>query len=212
MVVFGGCNDAGEANNQLFLFNLNNPSSWQAIQIKNAIPAPRYGMSGFYYNKFLYIFGGYNKKIEKVFDDLWTLDLTTFQWNKVLLKGKITHQEKIPIPGPLSPRYYHSFVTHNNKLYLLGGRYKNHSIATTIEEYNLETTTKLVINIDTSIPSDCLLEVFSYLTDPKDLAKAMQVCKKFAKIASKKRNFPQIHSFFLKRMKFCGTKYVKKSI
>ena len=91
MVVFGGCNDAGEANNQLFLFNLNNPSSWQAIQIKNAIPAPRYGMSGFYYNKFLYIFGGYNKKIEKVFDDLWTLDLTTFQWNKVLLKGKITH-------------------------------------------------------------------------------------------------------------------------
>jgi hypothetical protein len=93
MIVFGGCNDAAEANNQLSWLNLSEISEdsvakWQIINTNGtAEPAPRYGMSGFRYQEYLYIFGGYNKKIETVFNDLWTLDLQNFKWSKVNQKG-----------------------------------------------------------------------------------------------------------------------------
>ena len=87
MVVFGGSSDTGEANNQLYSLNLSKEGSkWTLISTSRA-PAPRYGMSGFIHQNRIYVFGGYNKKIEKVFNDLWMLDLDTFQWERSQLKG-----------------------------------------------------------------------------------------------------------------------------
>jgi hypothetical protein len=34
------------------------------------------------------------------------------------------------------------------------------------------------------MPSDCLLEIFSYITNPDDLVSVIKVCKRFSKIAS----------------------------
>jgi N-acetylneuraminic acid mutarotase len=64
----------------------NSSPKWKLIETKNA-PAPRYGHSGFIHSNFVYIFGGYNKKVEKVFNDMWMLNTDTFAWEKSQLKG-----------------------------------------------------------------------------------------------------------------------------
>jgi N-acetylneuraminic acid mutarotase len=93
MVIFGGSSDTGEANNQVHTLDLTDlakgKTQWIATT-QDSGPSPRYGMSGFYYKRHIYIFGGYNKKIEKVFSDLWMLDVTKYQWSKVHLRG--THE------------------------------------------------------------------------------------------------------------------------
>lgn len=105
----------------------------------------------------------------------------------------------------LSPRYYHTFVTHGDMLYLIGGRYKDHSLAMSLvkkifgltfvdffqEEYNLATTTFVAPTIDQILPNDCLMEIFSYFPDEKQLVTLTRVCKRFNKLAS---NFFSIFS------------------
>ena len=76
-------------------------------------------------------------------------------------------------------------MTHNNKLYLLGGRNKDHSLVQYFEEYNLDVTVKYVPRLDTAMPNDVLLEIFRYFdNDEKTLVFLTRVCKKFNKLAS----------------------------
>ena len=78
------------------------------IKINGQIPPKRTGSSGFIYGDKIYIFGGLARNI--LFDDLWQLDLKTWNWKKIDLKD---------IP---EKRWGHTFDFIDNKAIILGGR------------------------------------------------------------------------------------------
>jgi hypothetical protein len=77
-------------------------------------------MSGFVFQGNVFLFGGYNKKKDKVYADLWALNLETYVWNKIAMKGR----------AKLAARYYHTFVVHGCKLPLKIGDYIRDCVAT----------------------------------------------------------------------------------
>ncbi len=134
----------------------------------------------------MHIFGGHNKKANKVFNDLWKWDKTN-EWKRVHLKGK----------AKLEGRYYHSFAINNGItviehvivtgcLYLIGGRNSKHLLANCMEEYNLCSIS--ISGPFDSVPNDILILMFSYL-DERDLSKMKAVCKRFRNVASKRTTF-----------------------
>ena len=107
MYVFGGLRNATVYTNQLHMFN-KVELTWKEI-MSTAIE-PRKDHVSVIHPKgdALWIHGGLGPK--HVFADLWAINLETFKWSKVAVRGK-----KPP------PMWGHTAVVHNDHMWVFGG-------------------------------------------------------------------------------------------
>lgn len=83
--VFGGKGPNTTVYNDLYTFSPKS-NSWLLAKETGEAPNPRYGHTANFYNKKIYIFGGWNGK--SYFGDLHCFDLVKMAWTKVETKGK----------------------------------------------------------------------------------------------------------------------------
>ena len=112
MILFGGF-VMGERTNDVHLFNFT-AGEWKRIECGGEQPCARAGHSALIHHdgttEWMYVFGGKDAENDKL-NDLWRLNLTTFQWEEV--SG---------ITGYLpQPRSGHSAVAYKGFMLVFGG-------------------------------------------------------------------------------------------
>lgn len=173
MIIFGGTLNDGSTCNETHCYDIGS-ASWVHIETIGTPPPPRCGISGFQHGDHLFLFGGYDKKLDKVYNDLWCLELSTFQWLQVFFSGNTT----------LAPRYYHSFhYTNDGRLFLLGGRNDDHELCDHVEEFNLRASSVSMVFDGQQSPAmtisrDCLASALLFC-HAIDLSKLGRVCKRW---------------------------------
>ncbi|XP_060781038.1 kelch domain-containing protein 3 isoform X2 [Neoarius graeffei] len=95
MFVFGGRADRFgpfHSNNEIYCNKIKvfdtETNSWLNTPTNQIQPEGRRSHSAFTYNGELYIFGGYNARLDRHFNDLWKFNPEAFSWKKVEPKGK----------------------------------------------------------------------------------------------------------------------------
>ncbi|TTU93293.1 Kelch domain-containing protein 3 [Bagarius yarrelli] len=95
MFVFGGRADRFgpfHSSNEIYCNKIKvfdtETHSWLSTPTNQIQPEGRRSHSAFSYNGELYIFGGYNARLDLHFNDLWKFNPETFCWKKVEPKGK----------------------------------------------------------------------------------------------------------------------------
>ncbi|KAL6488156.1 hypothetical protein MHYP_G00047820 [Metynnis hypsauchen] len=95
MFVFGGRADRFgpfHSNNEIYCNKIKvfdtETNSWLNTPSTPLLPEGRRSHSAFAYNGELYIFGGYNARLDRHFNDLWKFNPEAFSWKKVEPKGK----------------------------------------------------------------------------------------------------------------------------
>ncbi|XP_055745607.1 kelch domain-containing protein 3-like [Salvelinus fontinalis] len=95
MFVFGGRADRFgpfHSNNEIYCNKIKvfdtETNSWLNTATTQLLPEGRRSHSAFSYNGELYIFGGYNARLDRHFNDLWRFNPETFSWKKVEPQGK----------------------------------------------------------------------------------------------------------------------------
>ena len=116
IIIFGGFSGskASPHLNDVWVFDTKN-ESWIEIEFcsheSSSVPEPRGAHSASLVGQSIYIFGGYGgaNYSRRDFNDLYTLDISKWKWNKV----KTT--------GAPSPRSGHQCAVVNDKLFVMGG-------------------------------------------------------------------------------------------
>jgi hypothetical protein len=108
MVIFGGRDDDGYKND-VWTLDLTT-YKWKQQSTTGTSPDPLGSPSSVLYNDQMVIFGGFTTNGNKSKNDVWTLDLTTYEWTK---------QE--PTGTNPSARYGHSSILYNGKMVVFGG-------------------------------------------------------------------------------------------
>uniref|UniRef100_A0A3B3WMV4 Kelch domain containing 3 n=1 Tax=Poecilia mexicana TaxID=48701 RepID=A0A3B3WMV4_9TELE len=95
MFVFGGRADRFgpfHSNNEIYCNKIKvfdtETNCWLSTPTTQLSPEGRRSHSAFCYNGELYIFGGYNARLDRHFNDLWKFNPEQFLWKKVEPKGK----------------------------------------------------------------------------------------------------------------------------
>uniref|UniRef100_A0A4W6CGP6 Kelch domain containing 3 n=1 Tax=Lates calcarifer TaxID=8187 RepID=A0A4W6CGP6_LATCA len=95
MFVFGGRADRFgpfHSNNEIYCNKIKvfdtETNCWLSTPSTQPLPEGRRSHSAFSYNGELYIFGGYNARLDRHFNDLWKFNPEAFSWKKVEPKGK----------------------------------------------------------------------------------------------------------------------------
>ncbi|KAM6923051.1 kelch domain-containing protein 3 isoform 1-T3 [Lycodopsis pacificus] len=95
MFVFGGRADRFgpfHSNNEIYCNKIKvfetQTNCWLSTPSTQPLPDGRRSHSAFSYNGELYIFGGYNARLDRHFNDLWKFNPEAFSWTKVEPKGK----------------------------------------------------------------------------------------------------------------------------
>ncbi|KAI3363048.1 hypothetical protein L3Q82_011708 [Scortum barcoo] len=95
MFVFGGRADRFgpfHSNNEIYCNKIKvfdtETNCWLSTPSAQPLPEGRRSHSAFSYNGELYIFGGYNARLDRHFNDLWKFNPEAFSWKKVEPKGK----------------------------------------------------------------------------------------------------------------------------
>lgn len=95
MFVFGGRADRFgpfHSNNEIYCNKIKifdtETNCWLNTPSTQLLPEGRRSHSAFAYNGELYIFGGYNARLDRHFNDLWKFNPEAFSWKKVEPKGK----------------------------------------------------------------------------------------------------------------------------
>ncbi|KAF3708426.1 Kelch domain-containing protein 3 [Channa argus] len=95
MFVFGGRADRFgpfHSNNEIYCNKIKvfdtETNCWLTTPSTQPLPEGRRSHSAFSYNGELYIFGGYNARLDRHFNDLWKFNPEAFSWKKVEPKGK----------------------------------------------------------------------------------------------------------------------------
>lgn len=80
----------------LSAFKMQRPLQWVSPQLascterfKHTSPSKRFGATIILKEQLLYVFGGATKELT-AFNDLWTYDLSTFSWQRLIGKGQLT--------------------------------------------------------------------------------------------------------------------------
>ncbi|CAH8666350.1 unnamed protein product [Schistosoma curassoni] len=100
----------------LSAFKMQRPLQWVSPQLascterfKHTSPSKRFGATIILKEQLLYVFGGATKELT-AFNDLWTYDLSTFSWQRLIGKGELP-----------TPRAHAKGGFIGNLLYLYGG-------------------------------------------------------------------------------------------
>ncbi|MEQ2262112.1 hypothetical protein XENORESO_014042 [Xenotaenia resolanae] len=95
MFVFGGRADRFgpfHSNNEIYCNKIKvfdtETNCWLSTPSTQLLPEGRRSHSAFCYNGELYIFGGYNARLDRHFNDLWKFNPEAFLWKKIEPKGK----------------------------------------------------------------------------------------------------------------------------
>ncbi|XP_036269611.1 kelch domain-containing protein 3 isoform X2 [Pipistrellus kuhlii] len=117
MYVFGGRADRFgpfHSNNEIYCNRIRvfdtRTEAWLDCPATPVLPEGRRSHSAFGYNGELYIFGGYNARLNRHFHDLWKFNPVSFTWKKIEPKGK----------GPC-PRRRQCCCIVGDKIVLFGG-------------------------------------------------------------------------------------------
>ncbi|XP_036623429.1 kelch domain-containing protein 3 isoform X4 [Trichosurus vulpecula] len=117
MYVFGGRADRFgpfHSNNEIYCNRIRifdtRAEAWLECPPTPLLPEGRRSHSAFGYNGELYIFGGYNARLNRHFHDLWKFNPVSFSWKKIEPKGK----------GPC-PRRRQCCCIVGDKIVLFGG-------------------------------------------------------------------------------------------
>lgn len=117
MYVFGGRADRFgpfHSNNEIYCNRIRvfdtRTEAWLDCPHTPVLPEGRRSHSAFGYNGELYIFGGYNARLNRHFHDLWKFNPGSFTWKKIEPKGK----------GPC-PRRRQCCCIVGDKIVLFGG-------------------------------------------------------------------------------------------
>ena len=85
--------------------------AWQRVQVAGDVPYGwRLGSTLVNINNKLYLFGGLDVQKDKTLNGLWVFDLASNSWTELAPSGK-----------PPLPRFRHSAVVHDGKMYIMGG-------------------------------------------------------------------------------------------
>ncbi|XP_064365920.1 kelch domain-containing protein 3 [Dromaius novaehollandiae] len=117
MYVFGGRADRFgpfHSNNEIYCNRIKvfdtETNSWLDSPPTPVLPEGRRSHSAFSYNGELYVFGGYNARLNRHFHDLWKFNPVSFSWRRIEPKGK----------GPC-PRRRQCCCRVGDKIILFGG-------------------------------------------------------------------------------------------
>lgn len=117
MVVFGGRSDQSGRwyteqefyCNKVWIFDTRN-QQWTQPACTGEAPTGRRSHSAFVYKGSMFVFGGYNRVTNQHFNDLYKLDLSTFEWSKVETTGIVPRR-----------RRRQCCVVVEDKMYMFGG-------------------------------------------------------------------------------------------
>lgn len=107
--LFGGRNDQRSCNT-LYRFDTST-FRWSKPRVSGVIPGERDGHSACVIDKYMFVFGGYEDAIDRFAQDVFRLDLETFQWKLMKCKGD----------APIH-RDFHSATAVGKNMYIFGGR------------------------------------------------------------------------------------------
>ncbi|KAG5504977.1 hypothetical protein JKF63_04424 [Porcisia hertigi] len=119
LLLFGGLDVHGEETASLMAFNVTN-TSWEPLYTHSGAPVARYSHAACAYDgRYLVISGGVAQHGNEVLNDIHIYDLHTHQWRCVWDGQRDGSLENRNEPGP---RFGHTMVLHDDRLYLYGGK------------------------------------------------------------------------------------------
>jgi hypothetical protein len=111
LYIFGGMNGTGECNNDLRILRIGRQAhEWIEPTVTGRPPSPRYSCTITYYDKTDLLLLHAGRSGGEIFNDLYALDLYTFNWSKVIIND-----------NPPKNRFGHSAEIINDRLLIFGG-------------------------------------------------------------------------------------------
>ncbi|KAG1963080.1 kelch domain-containing protein [Pimephales promelas] len=165
MFVFGGRADRFgpfHSNNEIYCNKIKifdtETNSWMNTASAQLLPEGRRSHSAFAYNGELYIFGGYNARLDRHFNDLWKFNPEAFSWRKVEPRGK----------GPC-PRRRQCCCMVGDRIILFGGTSPCPEQGMG-DEFNLMDHSDLyILDFSPNLKTLCKLAVIQYSLDQSGL-------------------------------------------
>ncbi|MBN3275924.1 KLDC3 protein, partial [Polyodon spathula] len=160
MFVFGGRADRFgpfHSNNEIYCNKIKvfdtETNCWLDSPATPLLPEGRRSHSAFSYSGELYIFGGYNARLDRHFSDLWQFNPESFTWKKIEPKGK----------GPC-PRRRQCCCMVGEKIILFGGtrEFLSKPCMSTVCQGGLKS---LFVFLGPSLKTLCKLAVIQYSLD-----------------------------------------------
>ncbi|KAM4772013.1 kelch domain-containing protein 3 isoform 1-T2 [Rhinophrynus dorsalis] len=161
MFVFGGRADSSgqfHSNNEIYcnrirVFDLGT-ESWLEAPQSTAPPEGRRSHSAFAYRGELYVFGGYNARLNRHFQDLWKYTPELGRWLRVEVQGK----------GPCARRRQCCCVV-GDKILLFGGTSPSQDQDLQDEFYLMDHSDLYILDFSPSLKTLCKLTVLYYNLD-----------------------------------------------
>eukprot|EP00944_MAST-04C_sp_MAST-4C-sp1_P003281 g3281.t1 len=107
MVIFGGVGSR-YSYNDAWTLDLTS-YAWTELTTSGTKPSVRWGHSSILYNGQMVMFGGLDVS-SNYFNDVWTLDLTSYAWNELTTSGTKPNA-----------RHYHRSIAYNGQMFMFGG-------------------------------------------------------------------------------------------
>uniref|UniRef100_A0A8C6GXL6 Kelch domain-containing protein 3 n=1 Tax=Mus spicilegus TaxID=10103 RepID=A0A8C6GXL6_MUSSI len=161
MYVFGGRADRFgpfHSNNEIYCNRIRvfdtRTEAWLDCPHTPVLPEGRRSHSAFGYNGELYIFGGYNARLNRHFHDLWKFNPGSFTWKKIEPKGK----------GPC-PRRRQCCCIVGDKIVLFGGTSPSPEEGLGDEFDLIDHSDLHILDFSPSLKTLCKLAVIQYNLD-----------------------------------------------
>ncbi|KAL4676497.1 hypothetical protein H8959_010642 [Pygathrix nigripes] len=161
MYVFGGRADRFgpfHSNNEIYCNRIRvfdtRTEAWLDCPPTPVLPEGRRSHSAFGYNGELYIFGGYNARLNRHFHDLWKFNPVSFTWKKIEPKGK----------GPC-PRRRQCCCIVGDKIVLFGGTSPSPEEGLGDEFDLIDHSDLHILDFSPSLKTLCKLAVIQYNLD-----------------------------------------------
>ncbi|KAM6298299.1 KLDC3 protein, partial [Thinocorus orbignyianus] len=161
MYVFGGRADRFgpfHSNNEIYCNRIKvfdtETNSWLDSPPTPVLPEGRRSHSAFSYNGELYVFGGYNARLNRHFHDLWKFNPVSLSWRKIEPKGK----------GPC-PRRRQCCCRVGDKIILFGGTSPSPEEGMGDEFDLMDHSDLYILDFSPSLKTLCKLAVIQYSLD-----------------------------------------------
>ncbi|KAK4824827.1 hypothetical protein QYF61_020200 [Mycteria americana] len=172
MYVFGGRADRFgpfHSNNEIYCNRIRvfdtETNSWLDSPPTPVLPEGRRSHSAFSYNGELYVFGGYNARLNRHFHDLWKFNPVSLSWRKIEPKGK----------GPC-PRRRQCCCRVGDKIILFGGTSPSPEEGMGDEFDLMDHSDLYILDFSPSLKTLCKLAVIQYSLDQSCLPHDIRYC------------------------------------